>query len=322
MPPVPCEGKFSRKGIATIRASRFNQEHSRKDDMMIKAIGDKAWLGLLIGGLMVLSNLQAQEADPPAEEEKAPEVSIFPDKNLEDVVRQSVYEKRNTDKPITAEDVVDVSTIKGRGKEIRDLSGLEHCKSLALLDLANNQITDISQIAGLKRLQSLDLSNNDISDIGVLATVPALQYIELSHNKVKDLRPLAGLKNMSALYLGYNQIEYIYPILGLPKLASLHLSVNRITSIEGIGQLKWLSSLSLDGNQIYDLIPLDGLQNLNFLFLEYNQIQDISPLISMARSDQEGERRFAPFLKLYLKGNRVRKSQIEKLKEYGVRIQY
>ena len=165
----------------------------------------------------------------------------------------------------------------------------------------------------------MDLSNNDISDIGVLETVPALQYIELSHNKVKDLRPLAGLKNMSALYLGYNQIEYIYPILGLPKLASLHLSVNRITSIEGIGQLKWLSSLSLDGNQIYDLIPLDGLQNLNFLFLEYNQIQDISPLISMARSDQEGERRFA-LLKLYLKGNRVRKSQIEKLKEYGVRI--
>ena len=127
---------------------------------------------------------------------------------------------------------------------------------------------------------------------------------------------------MSALYLGYNQIEYIYPILDLPKLSSLHLSVNQIESIEGINNLKWLSSLSLDGNDIYDLVPLDGLKNLNFLFLEYNNIRDISPLITMARADSEGEKRFAPFLKAYLKGNRIRKSQIEKLKEYGVRVQY
>jgi len=290
--------------------------------MTIKTIGYQAWMMLLLGSILGAAHLKAQETEAPAQEEQAPEVSIFPDKQLEEVVRQSVYEKRNTDKPITAEDVVDVSTIKGRGKQIRDLSGLEHCKSLALLDLANNQITDITQLTGLKRLQSLDLSNNDISDIGSLAEVPALQYIELSHNKVQDLRPLAGLKNMSALYLGYNQIQYIYPLLNLPKLASLHLSVNQIQSIEGINQLKWLSSLSLDGNQIYDLVPLDGLQQLNFLFLEYNQVQDISPLISMARADQEGEKRFAPFLKLYLKGNRIRKSQVEKLKEYGVRIQY
>ena len=64
------------------------------------------------------------------------------------------------------------------------------------------------------------------------------------------------------------------------------------------------------------------MNNLNFLFLEYNKVQDISPLITMTRVDSEGEKRFAPFLKAYLKGNRVRKSQIEKLKEYGVRVQY
>ncbi len=294
------------------------------NDMMSRGLN--AWLMALLLGMATVNWTQAQEAEAPAEAEEAPpeviEVSVFPDKNLEDVVRHSVYEKRNTDKPITAEDVVDVSTIKGRGKGIRDLTGLEHCKSLALLDLAGNQITDISPLEGLSRLQSLDMSNNDISNISALSKVPALQYIELSHNKVKDLRPLTTLKNMSALYLGYNQVEYIYPVLNLPKLSSLHLSVNQIESIEGINHLKWLSSLSLDGNNIYDLVPLDGLMNLNFLFLEYNRINDISPLITMARADAENEKRFAPFLKAYLKGNRVRKSQIEKLKEYGPRVQY
>ena len=69
VPPVPCEGNFHGKELP-IRASRFNQKHSRKDNMMIKAIGDKAWLGLLIGGLMVLSNLQAQEAEPPQKKKR------------------------------------------------------------------------------------------------------------------------------------------------------------------------------------------------------------------------------------------------------------
>ena len=141
--------------------------------------GLNAWLMALVVGLAPITWSQAQEGEAAAKEEKAPAVSAFKDKNLEEVVRHSVYEKRNTDEPITVEDLVDVSTIKGRGKGIRDLSGLEHCKSLALLDLAGNQITDVSQLAGLKRLQSLDLSNNDISNITALAKVPALQYIEL-----------------------------------------------------------------------------------------------------------------------------------------------
>ena len=255
-------------------------------------------------------------------EESAPEPEepIFPDKNLEAVVRQSVYAKRNNDEPITESDVLNVSTVKGRGKGIRDLTGLEKCRSLALLDLAGNQITDISPVTDLPRLQSLDLSDNAISDVSPLATLPALQYIELSDNQVSDLKPLSSLTNLSALYLGYNRIQYIYPILNLPKLASLHLSVNEIESIEGIGSLKWLSSLSLDGNKIFNLYPLEELKNLNFLDLQYNRVSDIGPLISAVKTDYEGEKRFAPFLRFYVRGNRIPRGQLEKIKEYGVRV--
>ena len=38
------------------------------------------------------------------------EVSVFPDKALESAVRRQVFAKRDTDKPITAADVANIST--------------------------------------------------------------------------------------------------------------------------------------------------------------------------------------------------------------------
>ena len=60
---------------------------------------------------------------------------LFPDKNLEAVVRKEVFEKRNNTMPIVEADVVNISQIKGNGKKIANLAGLEKCKSLALIEL-------------------------------------------------------------------------------------------------------------------------------------------------------------------------------------------
>ena len=90
---------------------------------------------------------------------------IFPDKNLEEAVRRYVFEKRDTDEPITAEDVAQISTISARSRGIRDLTGLEHCKRLMLLELPNNEVSDISPLAGLDLLQSLTLTGNQVEDI-------------------------------------------------------------------------------------------------------------------------------------------------------------
>src|SRR5436190_596909 len=54
---------------------------------------------------------------------------LFPDKNLEAVVRQQVFDKRNKPDPLVEADVVNVSTISGKGKKIANLQGLEKCKS-------------------------------------------------------------------------------------------------------------------------------------------------------------------------------------------------
>ena len=128
------------------------------------------------------------------------------------------------------------------------------------------------------------------------------------------------MTNLASLYLGNNQITDISPIVKLPRLASLYLDRNRIKSIAGIGHLGGLTALSLNSNAISDLAPLDGLTNLFYLFLENNKVHDLTPLVNMAKKDIEGEKRFAPFLNLYVKGNSTKGSQKAKLKEFGVRL--
>src|SRR5437773_5088768 len=108
----------------------------------------------------------AKAADAPAKTNKIDtatnkvEVSIFPDKNLEAAVRKFVFEKRDNNKPITEGDVASLSTISGQGMQIKDLTGLDKCKSLASLDLAKNQVSGLAPLKELKNIQYLNLANN------------------------------------------------------------------------------------------------------------------------------------------------------------------
>ncbi len=273
--------------------------------------------------LALCSSAMAQEES--TDQETKPQ-SIFPDKNLEAAVRKAVFSKRYNDEPILAEDVAQISTIKGSGMGIKDLSGLEHCRRLASLDLESNEITSLDPIKNLKEIQYLNLAGNRIKDISPLASLEGLQYLELSNNLVEDIEPIRDLKRLNSLYLSDNHITTVEPLLGLKKLWSLYLDYNSISDISGIGSLQNLSTLSLKNNQISVLDPLKPLNELGFLFLENNQIRDVSILIEMAENDQAGSRRFAPFLKIYLRQNPLRSresaQQLEKLRELVRMVEY
>ena len=277
------------------------------------------WLLVLAFGLSHLS--AAEEAKPAATNVV---VAIFPDKALEKAVRRQVFAKRENAEPITATDVADIAIIEGRGLGIKDLTGLEHCRKVALINFAENQITDLKPLAGLPRLQSLDLSKNQIKSIAPLATNTALQYLELSFNQLKKLEPVAGLTNLATLLVAHNELTDVSSAFGLPKLHSLHLDGNRVSKLKGIAGLKRLDLVSASDNRISDLAPLQGLTDLRFLALENNRLKDLQPLVEMAEKDMAGEHRFAPFLRLYLKGNKLTskkaQAQLEKLRGFGVKV--
>lgn len=250
---------------------------------------------------------------------------IFPDKNLEEAVRQYVFEKRHTEEPIVAEDVATISTISARDKGIRDLTGLEHCKRLMLLELPGNEVSDLSPIAGLDLLQSLTLTGNRVEDLTPLKDLKRLQYVELSGNSVSDISALAGLEAMNSAYLSGNQISDLTPTKGLSKLWTLDVADNEVTDIAPVSGLTRLSTLNLDGNAVSDLSPLSDLTSLQRLSLRDNKVTDIGPLVEMAEKDIAGDSRFARYWTVSLQGNPLSDESagkhVEALRKYSFRIE-
>jgi hypothetical protein len=61
------------------------------------------------------------------------------------------------------------------------------------------------------------------------------------------------------------------------------------------------------------------------LFLKNNKITDLKVLVEMAKKDFAGQKRFAPFWRVYLAGNplsdEAKTKQVEELKKYGTRVE-
>ena len=280
----------------------------------------------LIAGLTISPASFAEDKEEEKKKEEPKPQSVFKDKALEEGERKFVFAKRYNKEPLVEADLIHLSTIKVTNAGIKDLSGLEKCRALASLDLAGNEISDFNAIKDLKRIQYLNLAKNKIEDVSPIAGLTALQYIELSNNRVKDLKPLEKLSNMRSLYLSNNRINDFSPALKLTKLWSLYLDHNQITKLDGIASLKGLTTLSAGNNEITELAPLKGLTRLHFLFLENNKVANLDDLIGMAGVDYKGPKNFAPFLRLYMKGNPVdgaanSRLQFARLMKYGVRVE-
>ncbi|MGQ0634447.1 MAG: leucine-rich repeat domain-containing protein [Planctomycetaceae bacterium] len=249
---------------------------------------------------------------------------LIPDKHFEAAVREMVFEKKNNSAELTEDDLKKIYILKAPGKGIQDISGIEKCVNLLELNLAKNAIADASPLKQLKGIQSLDLSHNKIVDLTPLSQLVALQFLELSDNQIVSVEPLAKLERLSALYIAGNRISDPTPLSSLARLWSLDLARNQIGEIKGLANLGGLSLLKLSDNHIVDLSPLNRPLSVGTLLLERNKISDLTPLLAAVKADAAGEKRFAPFLRLYLAGNPVcgesAQKQIEAIKAAGVKV--
>jgi internalin A len=249
--------------------------------------------------------------------------SPFPDKNLEAAIRDVL--KHEPKLELTDEKLQNVYILEAPGKDIKDLTGLEKCKNLALIKLTKNKISDLKPLKDLTNVQSLDLADNAIKDIGPLANLKGLQYIELSNNQIEKLEPLSGLTSLTSLYLGGNAIKDIAPLAPLVKLWTLSVPKNQIKDLSALEKVNKLSVLDLRDNQVENVGPLSKQTELNLLLIERNQIKDLKPLVDSAKADSAGPKRFAPYLRLYLSGNPLpdatKSAQLEAFKAAGVRIE-
>jgi len=245
----------------------------------------------------------------------------FPDKNLEAAVRAFLHDPTGE---LTEDKLINVnSTLEA--KNIRDLTGLEKCKNLASIRFTNGQIVNLAPLKELTNLQSLDLTGNQITDITPLKGLSKLQYLLLPSNRLTKVDSLSGLNALTVLYLSDNQVADITPLAGLTKLSSLYLDHNQLRDLSPLNKITRLSTLRINDNQIEDISPLAKQTELSMLFLERNKIKDLAPLVSACKADAEGQKRFAPYLRLWLADNPLsdaaKTQQLPALKSFGVRIE-
>ena len=141
--------------------------------------------------LTLLLTALAQLTAPPVQAE----VSI-PDGNLAAAIRETLG--LTTNAVITADAMLDLTELEARGKEIADLTGLEHAVNLTLLSLdGNTGVSDVSPLAALTQLTRLELWRTAVSDVSPLAGLTQLTSLTLNNTAVSDVSPLAGLTQLT-----------------------------------------------------------------------------------------------------------------------------
>ena len=134
------------------------------------------------------------------------ETVVFPDENLEAVIRDAL------DKPegdITPAELAGLTMLNAEVLRITDLTGIEYCTNLSELDLDINQISDISPLASLTSLEMLSLTANQISDITPLVENSGLSgTISLGNNNLDLSEGSEDLKNIRILEARGVEVEY------------------------------------------------------------------------------------------------------------------
>ncbi len=208
------------------------------------------------------------------------EIVVFPDANLEQVVREHIGKPSGA---IYASDLSAVYALDGPSRNIANLTGLEYCSHITGLDLSGNDIQNVGPLANLDTLQQLNVRDNQIADIGPLALLDKLVQLDLSGNQIEDVAALSDLLALEWLYLGDNRIDDIGALSGLTLLIELGLGGNLLDDLGPLAGLVDLNLLHLGNNRIEDLGPLQGLTNLKELYLNDNLVRDVAALVPLKK---------------------------------------
>lgn len=202
------------------------------------------------------------------------------DPNLEDLIRETLGKPLGD---LTTLDMEALYSLNGKGKGIKNLSGLEYAKNLSWINFENNLITNLTPLSDLTNVNSIYLFNNQISDINPLRSLTNLRYLNLQDNQISDLSPLSSLPMLESINLGRNNISDVSPLANIATLKSLYLSRNGISNISSLGTLVNLEYLGVEINQISDISVVSNFPKLRHLAINSNQVTDLTPISNLTQ---------------------------------------
>ena len=204
----------------------------------------------------------------------------IPDPNLAALIREALGLAPK--EAITKRALQRLTELEAQGRQIENLTGLEHATNLVRLDVLNNQITDLTPIARLVTLSDLNFCSNPINNISPIAGLTNLTFLGFGcGGYITDISALANLRNLEHLFIGAGVVNDLTPLRNLKKLMILSICRNLINDLTPLENLENLKLLSIYGNPLGDLTPLENLKQLTWLALYENQISDISSLAGL-----------------------------------------
>jgi hypothetical protein len=99
----------------------------------------------------------------------------LPDPNLETIIREALNRPSG---PIHSSALAGLASLTAPDSGIGDLSGVQYCTNLIILDLWNKQISDISPLVdneGISAGDEVYLSDNPLSSDSIKICIPQLQ---------------------------------------------------------------------------------------------------------------------------------------------------
>jgi hypothetical protein len=144
---------------------------------------------------------------------------------------------------LTAVSLATHTKIKVPPDVLRDLSKLDHLKSLNLEGAEDLEDGDLVHVGRTRSLQRLFVNSDEVTDLGIehIGSLTNLEYLSLAGTKVSDdgLVHLAGLVNLKMLELGDTDVSdaAIKHLRKLQSLALLYLYGTRVTE-KGADELR------------------------------------------------------------------------------------
>lgn len=134
------------------------------------------------------------------------QIQPLPEGSFIDAVKRKLYGPIQINFPFHL--LEDMEEIEMAEYEIEDLSGVEHCTYVTILDLSYNNIFDISKLEHCTYIQELYISNNNIHYIDSLYHMPDLRVLDLSNNQVEDITVLLNHKGLEFVNILGNPVSF------------------------------------------------------------------------------------------------------------------
>ncbi len=205
----------------------------------------------------------------------SPGIVNIPDENFRIVIREHLNKPTGD---ILNTELDALTKIDARGRNIKNIYGIEYCLNLNNLDIGENSISDLIPLIALDQLSILKADNNLISYMEPFLWLDGLTNLHLNNNTLTSIDVLSHLYHLTTLLLHNTAIQDISPLSNLSNLQYLTLNDNPIENFEPLGNINSLNTLELMNLDQFDFSSIKDISNLQSLYLTNTPVVNLDSI--------------------------------------------